>query len=152
MDQHHLELVAILTGLMLFSYWLIYCYGSPLNDDAKHVDTRAILGFVPYYLAQRRLEQKGLLKSARSQYQEGMRFAADLKEKVQTQRDYDLDIVIAGRFFFTWERSLLCAVCFHWWLTCGMVAFLVGTGFVRCEDLGLVALTYLVNHLFIRKI
>lgn len=152
MDQHLIQLVAILTGLMLFSYWLVYCFGTPLADDPNKVDVRAIFSFLPYYLAQRRLKMNNLLSGALDQWREARRHAQGVKEQVQGDRDFNLDLLIGGRFFFTWERSLLCPVCLHWWLTCFVVAFLVGTGFIVVQDFGALALIYLVNHLFIRKI
>lgn len=147
------ELITTLTGLMLFSYWFNYAMGGPLSEDVKKVDTKAILFFIPNELARRRLKIMGLLSSMRSELITELAMTQDAKVKHGLRQDKRRDIYIAGREFFTWERSILCPVCFHWWLT-----VIVGAVFLSFDlmgaraDLFVAAFTYLVNHLFIRKI
>lgn len=147
------ELICTLTGLMLFSYWLNYVMGGPLSDDPKHVDVKAILFAFPNWLAIRRLKEKGLYASMRTELMNELMVTTDARVKHGLRVDKRLGIYLAGREFFTWERSLLCPICLHWWLT-----LLVGVALVYADamnaraDFFLASFVYLVNHLIIRKI
>lgn len=146
------ELVICLTGLMLFSYWLNYIMGGPLADPGK-VNVREILFFVPYQLARRRLNMLGLLDGIEKKQAQEITLAKDPKTRRELKTDHREDLYLAGREFFTWEKSLLCAICFHWWLTVIVGAFLLKFDLLDARaDFFLAAFAYLVNHFFIRKI
>lgn len=147
------DLIVTLTGIMLFSYWFNYIMGGPLSDDAKKVDTKAILFSVPYWLAVRRLKNNGLYLSLSGDLINELSMIKDAKTKNQLRQDKRLDMYLIGREFFTWERSLLCPICLHWWLTLVIgVIFLIFNIMQARADLFLAAFIYLANHFLIRKI
>lgn len=146
------EIIMALTGLMLFSHWLNYIMGLPLADAGK-VNVREILFFVPEYLARRRLKRLGLFDKLSKQQSQEIAMASDPKTRRELKTDQREDLYLAGREFFTWEKSLLCPVCFHWWLTVIVGAlFLIFDVLDARADFFLGAFTYLVNHFIIRKI
>ena len=149
---HELGLVGLLVGLMLFAYWFVYVAGQPLADPAK-VDPGAILFFVPYYLAKRRM-RGNLFDRAVEAWREQLSLTSDAIGAVEALRDHRHNVVVQARVLFTWERGLLCPVCLHWWLS-----LYAGCAWVSLQhfhqpplDLAVGALTYLFTHLFIRKI
>lgn len=147
------DLYLVLTGLMLFSYWLTYVMGNPLASDMKNVDGRAILFGVPYFFAVRRLEMVGMWKEIQDAHIDEMDVTSDPVMRARARVDHLADTINLGRQFFTWERSLFCPICLHFWLT-----ILVGFTFLTFDimnaraDLFPAALVYLVNHFLIRKI
>lgn len=147
------ELIIWITGLMLFAYWLNYVFGSPLADGPHRPDPGAILASFPRALAWRRLRKEKLADEYWSRLQEMLGFAREAKIRRQTFKDWQLDILEAGRVFFTWERTILCPVCFHFWATVifGVICLSFNLLHAR-QDLLLAGFTYLLNHFFIRKI
>lgn len=146
------EIIILLTGLMLFSYWLNYLMGGPLADPGK-VNVREILFWVPEWLARRRLKMLGQLHKMEQRHATEIMVTTDPITKHGLKRDQREDVYMAGREFFTWEKSLLCPICFHWWLTVIVGAFLlIFDGLNARADFLLAAFTYLVNHFLVRKI
>lgn len=147
------ELILILTSIMLFAYWLNYAMGSPLADNQNDVDVKAILFDFPQWLAIRRLKQFGEYDRYITQYRKELSLTSELGQKEKTRLDFKKNMFISGREFFTWERSLLCAICLHWWLSIIVGTILIWISFVQTgSDYFTGFLTYLVLHLVIRKI
>lgn len=147
------ELTILLTGLMLFTYWFNYTMGGPLSDDPKNVNVGEILFFIPWWMAQRRIRQVGQTREFQRNLTQELAMTKDVRVMHGLVKDHKLNQYLAGREFFTWEKSLLCPICFHWWLTIlvGAVLLLTNTFNARA-DLFLGAFIYLVNHFIIRKI
>ena len=147
------ELIVLLTGLMLFAHWFNYIMGTPMADRPDGVHPREILFGIPYTLAVWRLKRKKLYYDVRRDQTRELKMAVDARTRNGVKIDHRLDLYLLGREFFTWEKSLLCPICFHWWLT-----VFVGVFFYWCDvfnaraDFLLAAFTYLVNHFLIRKI
>lgn len=150
--HHELCLVGLLVFIMLFAYWFAYCVGSPMAD-AMHVDASAILFFIPYSLAKRRM-RGNLFDQAVEAWRQELSFSHDTIGAVQALRNHRHNLVVQGRELFGWERSLLCPVCLHWWLSliAGADWLLITHGSSAAVDLAVGSLTYLSLHLFIRKI
>lgn len=153
MDQHLLGIAGLFTGLMLLAHWLHYCMGSPMAKDVEDVDVGAIFFSLPAWLADRRLVHQLTLTDILEAQREELNVTSDPVRLADLLRDHARDRYEAGRKFFAWEKSFLCPICLHWWLTFYVViaSLIFDLNHVR-EHLGAVALTYLVNHLFIRKI
>jgi hypothetical protein len=147
------ELIILLTGIMLFAYWFTYVAGSPLADKADNIDGGAFLIAWPYELAIRRLVRAGLWKGITSSFVQDMQVTSDPAVRARMRKDHKVDTIMKGREFFTWERSLLCPICLHFWLTVlvGFVFILFDIMHARA-DFFLAAFVYLVNHFIIRKI
>lgn len=147
------ELIILLTGLMLFCYWLNYIMGGPLSDDVQKIDVKAILFSLPYFLAIHRLKRMDLYKKIHSSFVAELQITSDRSAKEKLRLDHKLEMYLAGRQFFIWERSLLCPICLHWWLTV-LVGFVLIT--MDCmnarADFFIASFVYLLNHLIIRKI
>jgi hypothetical protein len=147
------DLILTMTGVMLFCHWFYYVIGSPLAKDLKDIDGGAILFSFPYNLAVRRLRSVNAWKGMAANHIQEMDMVKDPITRRQLRRDHREHTVAAGREFFTWERSILCPICLHFWLT-----LLVGLVFIIFDimharaDFFLAALVYLVTHLIIRKI
>jgi hypothetical protein len=153
MEQHLIGIIALLTGVMLFSYWIHYCMGSPMAKDVKDVDVGAILFFLPRDFSDRRLAKLGILIEMWERHNDELKLTDDPVRHQEMRIDFERDRYEAGRKFFTWERSVLCPICLHWWLTVLVVNLCIAFGWLHMGGhLGAVALTYLVNHFFIRKI
>lgn len=151
--EHCLVIGLGLTGLMLFSYWIIYCLGSPLARDRQHVDPTAIGFFVPHWLAYRRVRLHNVAGTLEDQHLIEYNVTTDPVQRQRMRREMKLDVLESGREFFTWERSLLCPVCLHWWITLLAVALFVVFNWLNLRDhLWWAAFAYLSNHLFLRKI
>ena len=146
------ELIIWLTGLMLFAYWLIYVFGSPLAEDLRHVDPTAFLAKVPRELAWRRLRKAKLAEDFWAELQETLAISKGRLARA-AMRDWQRNVVDAGRSFFTWERALLCPICLHFWLTVLFGAVFLTFDLLHArQDWLLAGFTYLLNHFFIRKI
>lgn len=146
------EIIFLLTGLMLFAYWLNYIFGSPMADDDK-IDTRAIMFKFPRMLAARRLKKLGIYDEIKSNHWESMNITKDVTLRHKLKYDFRRETYIAGKEFFTWERSILCPICFHWWISLlAGVLLLVFDSMHAREDFLFAGFVYLVNHLLIRKI
>lgn len=141
----------LLIGLALFSYWLNYCMGTPLADNPNEVDVGAIFFFIPNRLARRRLKQHDLLADYRRALAEDLLATSDPVRRLELRQENRRDAYAQGRKFFTWERSLLCPICFHWWLTILVIAGGLLISFNLFFDLQ-APLAYLVTHLIIRKL
>jgi len=153
MDQHLIGIVALLTGVMLFAYWAHYVMGNPMARDAEDVDVGAIFFSLPAWLADRRLVHQLTLTEILEAQREELNVTSDPVRLADLMRDHARDRYDAGRKFFSWEKSFLCPICLHWWLTLLVVAVTLAFNWLDLRDhLGAAALTYLVNHLFIRKI
>lgn len=152
MDQHLRIILVSLTSIMLLAYWFNYCMGTPLNDDPKKVDVGAIFFFLPLRFADRRLKRAKKWREYKEALLESWAVTQDPIRKEQLYKDHLRDRYDAGRTFFTWERSILCPICLHWWLTVILVGVFVFTFALSGYELLLVAFTYLVNHFIIRKI
>lgn len=152
MEQHLLGIVALFTGVMLFAYWLHYCMGNPMAKDVEDVDVGAIFFSLPAWLADRRLVRQLTLTEILEAQREELNVTSDPVKLADLLRDHARERYEAGRKFFSWEKSFLCPICLHWWLTLLVAAVCLIFGWVYLRDAGAVALTYLVNHFFIRKI
>lgn len=147
------DLILTLTGIMLFAYWFAYIMGGPLSKHADDIDGKAILVGFPYWLAVRRLIQAGTWKAITTELINDLAVTSDPKTKVEMKEDHRVNTIMAGRVFFTWERSLLCPICLHWWLTLLVGFVLIAFDLMHARaDFGLAAFVYLVNHFLIRKI
>ena len=147
------ELIFWLTGLMLFSYWINYVMGSPLADPPHRPDVKAILFSVPNYLALRQLQKHGLIVKFRDQLLDELSTTNNQSLRNGLKIDHKLATYLAGREFFTWERTILCPICFHFWLSAAFAVILLSFDLLNARaDLLLGCFTYLVNHLIIRKI
>jgi len=147
------EIIFILTAIMLFSYWFNYVLGGPLADDIHRVDPKAILFSFPNYLAIRRLKHLKVYREMTRQLSDELAMTKDEVTKQRLRQDKKRDIYVAGREFFTWERSLLCPICLHWWLSVIAGIILIWSGVAQTGvDYFTGFLAYLVNHLLIRKI
>lgn len=145
-----LQLVLVLTGLMLFAHWSGYVMGAPLTT---HVDSGAILFLVPYHLAVQRLKLTHRWDAVLEGWRQEYRATGDDHERARALRNHRAEVVLTAQPVFTWERSLLCPVCLHWWLTLNtMLAWYFLDTHVAVAHLGTAALTYLFLHLLIRKI
>ena len=149
----NVELILILTGVMLFSYWLNYVMGGPLSDDPRKVDVKAILFKFPYWLAKNKLIMKNLYWNTRESARQELKLTNDVRTRNQIRLEKRRDMYLMGRDFFTWERTFLCPICLHFWLTVVLAfPFLWMDLFNAREDFFLAVFVYLTNHLIIRKI
>lgn len=124
-----------------------------MSDDPDDVDVKAILFFFPKWLADRRLKSENLDAQFRKELAEQLLITSDPKTRNGLRQDFRLETYLTGRMFFTWERSLLCPICLHWWLTLVLTILLFIFGWLTVrETLWQVGFTYLLNHFFIRKI
>lgn len=147
------EIIFILTGIMLFAYWFNYLMGGPLSDDANNIDTKAILFAIPNGMAIARLKSLKVYRDMTRQLTDELAMTKDEVTKQRLRQDKKRDIYVAGREFFTWERSILCPICFHWWLSVIAGVLLIYFGVAQTgADYFTGFLAYLVNHLLIRKI
>lgn len=146
-------LIEILGSIMLFCYWLVYLMGSPLADKPDDVDVKAILFSFPSFLGKLRLKRYGLYRDRQIKLRQELSFIKDQATRDKSIRDARLGDFLEARELFTWERSLLCPICLHWWLTvlAGCV-FIIFDLFNARADFFLAAFVYLVLHLVIRKI
>jgi hypothetical protein len=149
----NIELIMLMTGLALFAYWFNFIMGGPLSDDPNKVDAGAILFFIPFHLAARRLHMNGILAGIVNDQLEEVKLTSDPVTRANLKKDHRLDINLKGRDLFTWEKSLLCPICLHWWLTLAVgFTLLIFDGLNVRADFFLAVFLYLVNHLLIRKI
>jgi len=145
------ELILLLTGIMLFSYWLNYIMGSPLATDPNDIDVKAIL--FPGFLGKRRLRQYGLYVGRKNSLAQDLSVTKDKATKRKTIIDARLGDFLEARELFTWERAILCAICFHWWLSVLIGIIWLSFDFMNARaDFFQAVLAYLVLHLIIRKI
>lgn len=146
------EIILLLTALMLFAYWFNYVMGGPLAEPSK-VDAGAFLFVIPNSWAIARLKDLNIYKDFHQDFIQEISMTQDKKTRLGLVKDHKLTAYLAGREFFTWERSVLCPICFHWWLTIAVGAVLLGFNLLHArEHVPLAAFTYLVNHFIIRKI
>lgn len=146
------ELILTLTGIMLFAYWFTFIMGSPLADPDK-VNPREILFGIPLWMATRRLKMAKVWADSRASQLEELSMTKDPGTKKGLEKDHRLAILLAGREFFTWEKSILCPICLHWWVTVIVgIALLITDTFNARADFFLAAFVYLANHFIIRKI
>lgn len=141
-----LEFFYIFLGCMLYAYWLNYCMGSPMAKDVSDVDVNAIFFFFPYMLAVRKLKRYHLWADIEKDWRQELAVTHGARQQSQARREFMRNVYDAGREFFTWEKAILCPVCFHFWLT-----LIVWALFIHDQIL-LSSLYYLANHFFIRKI
>lgn len=121
----------------------------------KHdgIRSREILFGLPFWLAKRRLKRQNLWVDLNSSKVAELAVTSDKQVRHALKYDHIRDLYLAGREFFTWEKSLLCPICFHWWITVAVGAVLLAFNLLDARaDYPLAALTYLVNHFIIRKI
>lgn len=153
-----ITLVCILTAVMLFAHWAGYVMGSPLADNPRDVDVGAIGHFLPHELALGRLLRldrrlnTNAVGDLMERHVEEMNVTSDPITRHGLRQDFKREVLVQARKLFTWERSLLCPVCLHWWLTVLVVASLFITHNLTPDQLLPAGLIYLVNHFFIRKI
>lgn len=153
MNDFNYYLPLILSGIMLFAYWLNYIMGSPLATDPKDVDQKAILFSVPESLSNAVLKDYGLYEERQKKLRQELQLAPDRATKDKMISDARLGDLLEARELFTWQRSLLCPICLHWWLTVIVgIFFLWFDLFNARADFFLAAFYYLVLHLIIRKI
>lgn len=149
---HELWLVSLLIGLMLFAYWFNYCLGSPMADPSR-VDAGAILFFIPYSLAKRRMKGN-LFDQSVEAWREQLSMTSDAIGATTALQDHRHNVVVQARILFSWERGLLCPVCLHWWLSiwAGWVWVVAQHFKMPPLDIAVGAITYLFLHFIIRKI
>ena len=140
------ELLLLFVGIALFAYWINYCMGTPLASNPNDVDIQAIFFFIPYTLAVRKLKQYHLWTEIKSQWVAELQLTHGARERNQARKNHMREVYVAGREFFTWEKSFLCPVCLQFWAT-----FAIWALFIH-DFLALSALYYLANHFLIRKI
>lgn len=141
------------SSIMLFAYWLVYCMGSPLADQPRDIDKGAILFFIPMWFAIRRLKENDLYAGMRNELYNGLIQNKDPKNRQEWRKQHREDLIVIGREFFTWERSLLCPICLHWWLTVLLMPLALVFGWSAFFIFPLQTIfVYLLNHFFIRKI
>jgi hypothetical protein len=146
-------LLILLTSLALFAYWVVYAMGGPLSEKPDDVDPKAILFGFPLWLATRRLKRAGMYAGILAAAIQELEMTSDPRTIRNLKTDKRRDIFIAGRDFFTWERSLLCPICLHWWATVLVGAVLLAIdGMNARADFWLACFYYLATHLLIRKI
>lgn len=143
------DLILLMTSLALFSYWINFVMGNPLADK---VDTKAMLFSIPFFFSVRRLRKNHMLTDIVADQFHELGITSDDRTRQKLKHDHRVDLYMSGREYFTWEKVLLCSVCFHWWISLlaviGMIAFNI---FGARADLLLVVFLYLFNHLLIRK-
>lgn len=149
---HELGFVGLLTFIMFFAHWFAYISGQPLAEPSR-VDPGAILFFIPYFLAKRRM-QGNLFDRAVEAWREQLSLSGDAVGAVEALRDHRHNVVVQARPLFTWERGLLCPVCLHFWLSwwTGWAWVAVNHLHLFPVDLCVGAFTYLFLHFLIRKI
>jgi hypothetical protein len=127
--------------------------GSPLADKPSDIDTGGIFFFIPFYLAKRKLIQKDIFAALRSELYTLIVDGRDPKRRQEAINQFNQDVIVLGRMFFTWERSILCPICLHWWLTVILMLLAWVFGWNVFFEFPLQTIfVYLVNHFFIRKI
>lgn len=147
-----INLIVSLTGIMLFCYWFNYAIGNPLAPF-EHVDSRAILFWLPLYLVERRLKEVDRYHDFVESLTDQLAVTEDPLVRTDLYLEARTNRMVKGRSLFTWERALLCPVCLHFWLTVIFVAACLLLNQLHAREcLPLAAFTYLVNHFFIRKI
>lgn len=140
------------TSIMLFAYWLVYCMGSPLASNPKDIDTGGILFFIPFTMAKNRMLENNLTR-VRQEFTASMLQTTDPKTRQELRKQYKEDTIVIGREFFVWERSILCPICLHWWLTVLVMLAAVICGWSDFYAYPLqTCFVYLLNHFIIRKI
>lgn len=115
------------------SYFLDFAFGIPGADDPEKINPRAILFSWTYYLAYRRLKNRmseyGIrqIREAFFGVDNTTLNSLDCVILQQTKRAYQVDIVVKGREFFTWEYSIgMCIFCTNFWLSIFIcISFLV---------------------------
>lgn len=147
------QLTIWMTGLMLLAYWLVYVMGEPNQRDIAKVDVGGFLFGLPLWLADRRLLQNHLADDIDQEYVDAGSVTKDPIRQRELKEEWRANRFDRGRKFFTWERSLTCPICLHWWLTVifGVICVSFNLLNARAEVL-LAGFIYLANHLFIRKI
>src|SRR3954469_17544290 len=110
-----------LTGLMFFCHWFYYCLGKPLADSQDDIDVGGIFNFIPRLLADRRLRRHTMDAELRESFVSGIAVVRGSYQKLVTRKDYIRHRITVGREFFTWEKTFLCPVCLHWWLSLVLV-------------------------------
>jgi hypothetical protein len=142
-----------LTGLMLFTFWFNYIMGSPLAKNVDNANTSEILAWIPLALADRRLRRAGLYGPIKAAYLDELNLENHPKGRLDALADFRHHRLDMGRRFFTWEKSLLCPICMHWWLTILFGAVTLTFDLLHARELYLWAgFIYLVTHFIIRKI
>jgi|SRR5687767_15278343 len=153
MEQHIAGVALLLTGIMLFSYWLNYCMGSPMADKIDKVDVGAILFFIPRHFSDNRLARAHVLVEMWEDHNAALVMTKEPVRFRELRVDFERDRYEAGRKFFTWERSILCPVCLHWWLTVLVISICLIFDWLRVRDhIAVAGFIYLANHFIIRKI
>ncbi len=152
-----ITLICILTAVMLFAYWANYVMGNPLTDNPRDIDVGAIGHPIPNELALRRLQRldrhcnTDVVGRLMQGHVEELNVTSEPLTRHGLRQDFKRELLVTARKLFTWERAILCPVCLHWWLTVIIVASLFIINFMTLDQLPLAGLTYLVNHLLIRK-
>lgn len=148
-----IDLLLLMTGIMLFAWWANYVMGTPFAENPNKVDVGAIMFTIPYTLALRRLKNAGALKDIIKQHAAEMVLTKGAYQRELARSANKRDLYLTGREFFTWERSILCPVCFHFWLSLPIfwTCMCYDCIFVD-ENVWLAVFYYLANHFIIRKI
>lgn len=136
----NLDTGLLLLLLALFCYWLDFVWGHPLSSD---FNAHAILFFIPYRLAEWRLKQLDKLHEFKRFRAEQLLNTKDKKARTDIEWTYKANVYETGMQYFTYERAILCPICFHWWLSLPILL----------SDVSLEAwFYYFVTHFIIRKI
>lgn len=136
----NLDTGLLLLLLALFCYWLDLVWGHPLSDN---FNPHAILFFIPYHFAKYRLKQLDELHKFTKQRAEQLVVAEDKKSRADIEWQHKVMVYQTGMQYFTYERAILCPICFHWWLSVPIIFYDVNIT---------VFFYYLVTHFIIRKI
>ncbi len=145
------QLVLLLIGAMLFAHWFYYVVGTPLAARVDDINVTAMLSFIPYLLARRRLKG-AMLDAALEFWRQEHQLANDPHNELLALREHRRNVIRLGREFFTWEKVFLCPVCLHWWLSLQVTWTWVVIHGWQWHAVPVAALTYLFTHLIIRKL
>lgn len=120
--------------------FLNYCIGKPGGDFSPY----EIFSFYTVWLATKRLEKIGLIKTYHDQYNDSLIRAEKESEYISLKNDYNKMIYEAAEPFFTWERMIgMCSVC-----TCFWVTFITSIFFY--ENIVYLFINILISHITIR--
>lgn len=94
------------------NFFLDYCFGRPMSDQPS---TNEIFSKYPFWLAERRVKQKGLYVPLYNSFTQ-MLNSDDPKTRHDGLRQFRLTVLVTGREFFNIEKALgMCPICTNFW-------------------------------------